>query len=109
MLRRAPWGVAHFPPNGLPDAVPTCRSPSECEQGNGVAGAFVHLSAANGVHLEPAAGLTDSSGQLTTNVTLGGMAGRYQITATTISKQQKSVALKIGEIALAKQQSSPSL
>jgi hypothetical protein len=37
------------------------------------------------------------------------MAGRYQITATTISKQQKSVALKIGEIALAKQQSSPSL
>jgi mono/diheme cytochrome c family protein len=74
------------------------------EQGNGVTGAFVHLSAASGVHLEPAAGLTDSSGQLTTNVTLGGMAGRYQITATTISKQQKSVALKIEEIALGYQQ-----
>jgi mono/diheme cytochrome c family protein len=74
------------------------------EQGNGVAGAFVQLSTANGVHLEPAAGLTDSSGQLTTNATLGGMAGRYQITATTISKQQKAVELKIQEIALGYQQ-----
>jgi mono/diheme cytochrome c family protein len=74
------------------------------EQGNGVAGALVQLSAANGVHLEPAAGLTDSSGQLTTNVTLGGMAGRYQITATTISKQHKPVDLKIEEIALGYQQ-----
>jgi mono/diheme cytochrome c family protein len=74
------------------------------EQGNGVAGALVHLSAANGVLFEPAAGLTDSSGQFTSNVTLGGMAGRYQITATTTSKQQKRVELKLEEIALGYQQ-----
>lgn len=74
------------------------------EQGNGVAGALVQLSAANRVHFDPAAGLTDSSGQFTSNVTLGGMAGRYQITAATISKQQKRVELKLEEIALGYQQ-----
>jgi mono/diheme cytochrome c family protein len=74
------------------------------EQGNGVAGALVQLSAASGVHLEPATGLTDSSGQFTTSVTLGGMAGRYQITATTLSRKQKPLELKIEEIALGYQQ-----
>lgn len=74
------------------------------EQGNGVTGALVQLSAANGVHFDPATGLTDSSGQFTSNVTLGGMAGRYQITATTTSKQQKRVDLKLEEIALGYQQ-----
>jgi mono/diheme cytochrome c family protein len=74
------------------------------EQGNGVTGALVQLSAANGARLEPAAGLTDSSGQFTSSITLGGMAGRYQITAVTISKQQKRVELKVEEIALGYQQ-----
>ena len=74
------------------------------EQGNGVAGALVQLVAANGVHFDPVAGLTDSSGQFTSSVTLGGMAGRYQITAATMSKQQKRVELKLEEIALGYQQ-----
>ena len=74
------------------------------EQGNGVAGALVELTGANGVHFDPATGLTDSSGQFTSNVTLGGMSGRYQITAATRSKQQKRVELKLEEIALGYQQ-----
>jgi len=74
------------------------------EQGNGFAGALVRLSAVSGVHFDPASGLTDSSGQFTSNVTLGGMAGRYQITAATTSKQQKAVELKVEEIALGYQQ-----
>ena len=73
-------------------------------QGNGVAGALVRLVAANGVYFDPAAGLTDSSGQFTSNVMLGGMAGRYQITAETMSKEQKRVELKVAEIALGYQQ-----
>jgi mono/diheme cytochrome c family protein len=74
------------------------------EQGNAVAGALVAFEAAPGVVLDPANGLTDSSGQLTTNVALGGMAGRYQITASTIDKSHKAVELKIEEIALGYQQ-----
>lgn len=74
------------------------------EQGNGVAGALVQLNAVSGVHFDPASGLTDSSGQFTSNVTLGGMAGRYQITAATVSKQQKRVELKVEEVALGYQQ-----
>ena len=74
------------------------------EQGTAVAGALVEFSAAPGVAFDPANGLTDSSGQVTTNVTLGGMAGRYQLTASTIDKARKKVALTIEEIALGYQQ-----
>src|SRR6202162_6187074 len=42
------------------------------EQGAAVAGALVEFDAAPGVTFDPANGLTDSSGQVTTNVTLGG-------------------------------------
>jgi len=48
--------------------------------------------------------LTDSSGQLSTNVAMGSIAGRYQITARTSTKAQKSVDLAIEEIALGYQQ-----
>jgi mono/diheme cytochrome c family protein len=75
------------------------------EQGAAVAGAFVEFSAAPGVTFDPADGLTDSSGQVTTNVTLGGMAGRYQLTASTINKSRKKVQLTIEENALGYQQS----
>jgi len=74
------------------------------EQGTAVAGALVEFSAAPGVAFDPANGLTDSSGQLTTNVTLGGMSGRYQLTAFTTDKTRKKVTLKIEEIALGYQQ-----
>ncbi len=74
------------------------------EQGTAVAGALVEFSAPPGVTFDPANGLTDSSGQLTTNVTLAGMAGRYQLTASTTGKTLKKVELRIEEIALGYQQ-----
>jgi mono/diheme cytochrome c family protein len=74
------------------------------EQGTAIAGALVEFSAAPGVTFDPANGLTDSSGQITTNVTLAGTAGRYQLTAFTTDKARKKVALTIEEIALGYQQ-----
>lgn len=74
------------------------------EQGAALAGALVEFVAAPGVTFDPASALTDSSGQVTTNVSLGGMAGRYQITASTLDKSRKTVALNIDEIALGYQQ-----
>ncbi|MFZ0732125.1 MAG: Ig-like domain-containing protein [Candidatus Sulfotelmatobacter sp.] len=73
-------------------------------QGNPVTGALVDFTAASGVLFDPSNGLTDSSGQVTTNVSLGGMAGRYQIIASTSDKSHKKVELKIEEIALSYQQ-----
>lgn len=74
------------------------------EQGNAVTGAAVEFKGPAGVSFDPANGLTDSSGQLTTNVTLGDIAGRYQLLASTSTKAQKSVELKVEEIALGYQQ-----
>jgi mono/diheme cytochrome c family protein len=74
------------------------------QQGSGVAGARVEFSAAPGVTFDPADALTDSSGQVTTIVTLGGMAGRYQVTASSIDKAGKKLSLTIEEIALGYQQ-----
>ena len=74
------------------------------DQGNGVAGALVEFSAPPGVTFDPPNGLTDSSGQVLTNVSLGGMAGRYQLTASSLDKSGKRVAVQIEEIALGYQQ-----
>jgi len=74
------------------------------EQGTAVPGALVEFSAAPGVAFDPPSGLTDSGGQVTTNVTLAGMAGRYQLTVSTTDKAKKKVALKIEETALGHQQ-----
>jgi len=74
------------------------------DQGTGVVGALVQMSGPAGVQFEPGTGLTDSSGQFTTSVSVGGMAGRYQITAATLNKAQKKVELKLEEIALGYQQ-----
>jgi len=74
------------------------------EQGNGVTGALVEFSAVSGVTFDPAIALTDSSGQVTANVSLAGNAGRYQIVATTFDKSHKKIDLKVEEIALAYQQ-----
>ena len=74
------------------------------EQGNAVPGALVEFSAVPGVTFDPANGLTDSSGQVTTNLSLGGMAGRYQLVASTADKAHNKVELKIEEIALGYQQ-----
>jgi mono/diheme cytochrome c family protein len=70
------------------------------DQGNAVAGAPVSFSGPAGVTFDPQSGLADSSGQFSTNVILGGMAGRYQLVASTMTKAQKKVDLKTEEIAL---------
>jgi mono/diheme cytochrome c family protein len=70
------------------------------DQGNAVAGAAVFFRGPAGVGFDPPTGLTDSSGQLSTSVTLGGMAGRYQLVTSTITKAQKRIDLKTDEIAL---------
>jgi mono/diheme cytochrome c family protein len=74
------------------------------EQGTAVPQALVEFSAAPGVSFDPGGALTDSSGQVTTNVSLGGVAGRYQITASTLDKSHKRLELKLEEIALGYQQ-----
>ena len=71
------------------------------DQGNGVTGALVTFRGPSGVSFDPASGLTDSSGQFSSNVTLGGVAGRYGLIASTVTKTQKSADVKIEEIALA--------
>jgi hypothetical protein len=74
------------------------------DKGTAVTGALVEFAAASGVTFDPPNGLTDSSGQVTTNVSLGGMAGRYQIDASTFDKSHKRIELKLEEIALGYQQ-----
>jgi mono/diheme cytochrome c family protein len=69
-------------------------------KGAPVAGALVRLTGAGGMTIQPDHGLTGPDGQFTTNVTLGGMAGRYQIAAATGNSAGKPVELRIDEIAL---------
>ena len=73
-------------------------------QGNGVAGAPVWCSGTAGAKCDPASGTTDSSGQFTTSVSMGGSNGHYQITALTRDKSGKAIELKIDEIGLGYQQ-----
>ena len=73
-------------------------------QGNSVTGAPVWCGGPNSASCNPASGLTDSSGQFTTSVSIGGMAGRYQITAATRDAAGKRVEVKVDEIALGYQQ-----
>ncbi len=73
-------------------------------QGSAVAGALVEFTAAPGVTFDPQSSLTDSSGQVTTNITLAGIAGRYQITASTLDRAHKNIDLNVVETALGYQQ-----
>jgi mono/diheme cytochrome c family protein len=74
------------------------------EQGSAVTGALVQFAGPVGVSFDSAALLTDSNGQATTNVTMGGQGGRYQLMARTTKKDLNSVDVKIEEIALDYQQ-----
>jgi len=69
-------------------------------KGNGVASAVVYFAGPAGVQFDPPAALSDSGGQVNTNVTLGGMAGHYEITAYTYDKDGKRHEVKLQEIAL---------
>lgn len=72
--------------------------------GAAVAGAAVYFSGAPGVSFEPPAALTDSSGQVTSAVSLGQQAGRYKISASTRDASGKNVEIAIEEAALGYQQ-----
>ena len=73
------------------------------DQGTAVSGAFVEFHGPAGVSFDPAAMITDSSGQATTSVILGSIGGRYQLSAMTPGKS-KPVTIDIVETALAYQQ-----
>jgi len=70
------------------------------DQGNAVPGALVSIRGPRGTTFDPPSGPTDSSGQFSTNISLGGMAGRYQLTASTRNELGKPIELKVEEIAL---------
>ena len=72
--------------------------------GSAVTGAAVYFRGPSGVSFTPGAALTDSSGQVTTNVSLGQQAGRYKIIASTWDASGKKIELKLDEIALGYQQ-----
>ena len=69
-------------------------------KGAPVAGALVRFAGASGISFQPDGGLTGSDGQFTTAVTLGGMAGHYQIAAITFTSAGKPAEIRIDEIAL---------
>ena len=73
-------------------------------KGTPMAGALVRFAGAGGVNFQPDHGLTGSDGQLTTSVSLGSLAGRYQIVASTVDTAGKRVDLRIEEIALGYQE-----
>ncbi len=72
--------------------------------GSGVAGAAVYFSGPTDVSFAPASALTDSSGQVTSTVSLGQQAGRYKLEVSTRDKSGKPVQITIEEIALGYQQ-----
>ena len=73
-------------------------------QGGAVAGAAVSFRAGGGATVIPPEGLTGNDGQLTVSVALGGVAGRYQVTAITRDKAGKTIEWRTEEIALGYQQ-----
>ena len=74
------------------------------KQGSSVAGAPVSFSGPADVVFNPTQALTDSSGQVSTQVTLGGIAGRYELTASSLDSAGKPLVLKIKELAAGYQQ-----
>lgn len=88
---------------GTPLAQPVVVQVND-EQGNAVQGALVIMHGPNGVTFDPATGLSDTSGQFTTNISPGVTPGRYQLSAVTTTKAGKPVELKIEEIALGYQE-----
>ncbi len=73
------------------------------DKGTAVPGALVEFHGPADVSFDPAAALADASGQATTSVTLGAIAGRYELSAVTPGNA-KPVSLEIVETALGYQQ-----
>lgn len=72
--------------------------------GSAITGAAVYFSGPVGISFTPASALTDSSGQVTSTVSLGQQAGRYKIIARTRDASGKNLELPLDEIALGYQQ-----
>jgi mono/diheme cytochrome c family protein len=68
--------------------------------GAAVAGASVWFRSVHGTAFQPDVGVTGSDGQFTTAVTIGSLAGRYQIAAFTTGAGGKTVEIRIAELAL---------
>lgn len=73
------------------------------EHGTAVPGALVEFHESVGVSFDPVAAITDSSGQATSSIILGTIAGRYVLSAVTPGKAAP-VSLEIVETALGYQQ-----
>ncbi|MGA2050301.1 MAG: c-type cytochrome [Terracidiphilus sp.] len=73
------------------------------DQGTAVPGALVEFHGPVGVSFDPVAMITDSSGQATTSITLGSIAGLYRLSAVTPGKS-KQATLDVVETALGYQQ-----
>jgi mono/diheme cytochrome c family protein len=65
-----------------------------------VAGASVWFRSVHATAFQPDFGVTGSDGQFTTAVTIGTLAGRYQIAASAIGAGGKTVETRIAELAL---------
>ena len=74
------------------------------DQGNAVTGAKVKLSGPHGVVLDPAQVLTDDNGQATFKVTMGGTAGRYDLTVSSRDAHGKAFSIPVAELAAGYQQ-----
>jgi mono/diheme cytochrome c family protein len=74
------------------------------KKGNAVTGALVFFSGPAGVNFDPVQALTDSSGQVTAQVTLGGTSGSYELTATSAGQAGNSFVLSLTELAAGYQQ-----
>ena len=74
------------------------------DQGNAVTGAKVDLAGPHGVTFDPAEVLTDDSGLATIKVRLGGISGRYELTASSQDAHGKTFNLTVAELAAGYQQ-----
>jgi mono/diheme cytochrome c family protein len=91
-------GDKQLGPAGAPLGQPLMMQVND-DQGNGVTGALVMFTGPAGVKFEPSELLTDSSGQVSTNVTLGNTSGRYQLTAVTNNKAGHALPVQVPELA----------
>lgn len=74
------------------------------KHGNAVTGALVTFSGSAGMVFDPVQGLTDSSGLVTAQVNLGGVSGRYELTALSTDRAGRNFVLNLTELAAGYQQ-----
>jgi mono/diheme cytochrome c family protein len=73
-------------------------------KGGAVANALVEIRVSGDGRSAPESGLTGPDGQFTTNITLGGSAGDYEVAASTKDQAGKLIVLRLNEVALGHQQ-----